>query len=168
MMKESQKPMSCKEAQRNFAALQATQPGAQATAVGQHLAACAPCAVEYRLVSLERTVLELTAAPESVTPDEAFFVALRARIARGPAAAASGVASPLAAEDFWANTLWATARQLIPAMALLLLLIVGATMMWGGSAPLADPSLDAQYKVRGMTAEDMLETFVAEERINGR
>ena len=168
IMKESRKNMACREARKNFASLAERPTDSSDDALRQHVDDCARCAEEYRLVSLQRTVLDLAAAPApiaSMAPDQDFFVALRARIARGPESLAVPAAS---GDEFWANALWATARQLIPAMAMLLLLILGATFMWSSSAPNQDPSLEAQYGVRGMTADDMLDSLVAEERLNGR
>ena len=168
-MKESLKKIACREARKNFASLaegrtdSAGDPSRDA--IRRHLSDCARCAEEYRLVSLQRTVLELAAAPEQIAPGQDFYVALRARIARGPESLAP---LPASGDEFWANALWATARQLIPAMAMLLLLILGATFMWSNSAPNQDPGLEGQYAVRGMTADDMLDSLVAEERINGR
>ena len=169
IMKESLKKMACREARKSFTSL-AERPtdssdDSSRDAVRQHVGGCARCAAEYRLVSLQRTVLDLAAAPAPMAPDQDFFVALRARIARGPESLAVPAAS---GDEFWTNALWATARQLIPAMAMLLLLILGATFMWSNSAPNQDPSLEAQYGVRGMTADDMLDSLVAEERLNGR
>lgn len=164
-MKVSLTTMRCKEARKNFASLADNRADmTRGGAVREHVNSCARCAEEYRLFSLGRTVLDLAGSREAVTPDKDFYAALRARIARGPAPLATSAGS----EDFWANALWATARQLIPAMAMLLLLIIGATLMWSNHAAPQDPSLDAQYKVRGMTADDMLDTIVAEERLNGR
>jgi len=54
-----------------------------------------------------------------------FFKALRARIARGPEFSPSR-----RTDESWAAALLVTARQLLPAMAVLLLLMVGATLFW--------------------------------------
>ena len=165
-MNESLNNLGCKKTRKSFATLLNRQTSDEATRLlHQHLAACARCAQEYRLLSLQRTVLDLSAAPETYTPDRDFFVAVRARIARGPEQPA---AAPASGEDFWTTSLWSTARQLIPAMAMLLLLMIGATLMWSRNTPNQDPAFEAQYGIRGMTADDMLDTLVAEERINGR
>ena len=129
-----------------------------------HLSNCRRCAYEYRLFSLARTALDLAASPEVIEPDKDFFVALRARIARGDESLATMRNNP---EESWDAALWITARQLMPALAMLLLIIIGATLLWNQS-PSNDRSVEAQYKVRGLTADDMLDTIVAEEKGNDK
>ncbi len=160
----------CKEAKRGFALMLdkriKNQNDNSVTTNEQqslefHLSNCSRCAQEYRLLSLTRTTLELAASPEVIEPDKDFFVALRARIARGPETVAI---SRNNTDESWAAALWITARQMMPALAMLLLVIIGATLLWNQS-PSTDGSVEAQYKVRGLTTGDMLDSIVAEERM---
>src|SRR5262245_58902954 len=123
--------VSCRQARKRFAALDdndardqgvgASEPGA----VWTHVQACSRCAREYRLFALQRAALNAAAAPEAIVPDEDFFRGLRARIARGPQ---SSVTRPLS--ESWTSAVLLTARQLVPAMALLLRVMVGITIFW--------------------------------------
>jgi hypothetical protein len=160
----------CREANRGFALMldkriknqsDHSVTGNERQAVELHLSNCSRCAQEYRLFSLARTTLDLAASPEVIEPDKDFFVALRARIARGPESVAG---SRNHADESWSAALWLTARQMMPALAMLLLVIIGATLLWNQS-PANETSVEAQYKVRGLTTGDMLDTIVAEERI---
>jgi len=119
------------------------------------------------LFALHRATLDAAASAEPVTPNEQFFRALRARIARGPALSPSR-----RAEESWTAALLLTARQLVPAMAVLLLLIIGATLLW--NQPLSDTSQAAVrprervvfsdiYDYPAPTRDDVLETLVAVE-----
>ena len=118
------------------------------------------------------------AAAEVITPGEDFFKALRARIARGPERAAIE-----RVDESWAAALLLTARQLIPAMAMLLLIIIGATLVSNipESASNKRPTASNQiprrerivfndvYDVPAPTADDVLETLVAvEEKENAK
>jgi len=158
--------IGCREARKRFAAL-IEDHDAEADISKQHLENCSRCALEFRLFSLQRATLNAAAAPEPIIPDEDFFKRLRARIARGPEL------SPRRRDDeSWARALLLTARQLIPAMAVLLLLIVGATLLWNQA-----PSDTNQAAVRprervvfsdiydypAPTRDDVLETLVAVE-----
>ena len=153
--------IGCREARSRFAAL---IEGSEADLAEQHVENCSGCALEFRLFSLQRATLNAAAAPEPIVPGEDFFKALRARIARGPEL------SPRRRDDeSWAGALLLTARQLIPAMAVLLLLIVGATLLWNQA-----PSDTNQAAVRprervvfsdiydypAPTRDDVLETLV--------
>ena len=101
-----------------------------------------------------------------------FFRALRARIARGPEL------SPPRAEESWAAALLLTARQLVPVMAVLLLVILGATLLWNQQPPGASQAairprervmFSDMYDYPAPTRDDVLETLVAiEERQNGK
>src|ERR1051325_7990003 len=153
--KETDRKLSCNEARQRFASLIQKQ-GDEAfltrdgEAVASHLKGCRRCSQEYRLRSLTRLALDLTASPEAIEPGKEFFVQLRARIARGPEAPAR-----YQAEESWSATLWLTARQMMPALAMLLLLIIGATILWSRSSA-TDRSGEAQAvelqtKVRGLT-----------------
>jgi hypothetical protein len=162
--------LSCRKTQKRFALLHVSSNVActpDLEAVKTHLQTCSRCAVEYRLFALQRATLDAAASPEMVTPDEQFFRSLRARIARGPALA------PLRrAEESWTAALLLTARQLVPAMAVLLLLIIGATLLW--NQPQSDTNQAAVrprervvfsdiYDYPAPTRDDVLETLVAVE-----
>ena len=174
--------IGCRETRKRFAALDGRSVGSRSLSVTEravtnhHLQTCSGCAIEYRLFELQRTALDAASA-EPITPDEDFFRALRARIARGPAL--GPVRRP---DESWAAALLITARQLVPAMAILLLLMVGATLIW--NQPLPDKNqITSQAAVRprdrvvfsdiydypAPTADDVLETLVAvEEKENGK
>ncbi len=147
--------------------------------VERHVKDCPKCAAEFELIELERVVLDASAAaPVEAGPE--FFAALRARIQReadGPAAGRYNM------EDAWANLVWVTARQLVPTMAILLILIVGATLIWGrndapqgtasGTAMMLRPServlFHDIYDTPQPTTDDVLETLVAvEDKDNGK
>jgi anti-sigma factor RsiW len=148
--------------------------GADRAATHRHLQSCPRCAREYRLFEMGRAALDLTAAAEPVRPDDDFFTALRAQIARGQTderAAQTG-------DESWAAAVFLTARQLIPAMAVLLLLIIGATLLWK-SAPTEKNMADLRPRERVLfnqlydypepTPDDVLETLVAvEEKENAK
>ncbi|HXG63955.1 MAG TPA: hypothetical protein VNO70_02540 [Blastocatellia bacterium] len=168
--------IKCREARRRFPDLcKHTADASAADAVRLHLQSCEPCAREYRIFSLTRATLDLAAAPEPVRPEEDFFVALRARLARGPEAAPVLAA---ATSDSWAAAILLTARQMIPALALLLLLIIGATFIWdnasmNGNNVAVRPServlFNDVYDYPAPTRDDVLQTLVAvEERENGK
>src|ERR1700741_535483 len=119
----SEKDLSCRQVRKNFGLLQdhATRmKDTTGASVEAHLKQCERCAFEYRLFALQRATLDAAASPEAISPDEQFFTALRARIARGPATL-SPVRRP---DESWTAALLLTARQLVPAMAVLLLLII--------------------------------------------
>lgn len=172
----------CRQARRHFAALdeEAAAPMSMSVteraAAQRHVQTCSRCALEYRLFALQRATLDAAAA-EPITPDEGFFTALRARIARGPETSPSR-----RADESWAAALLVTARQLVPAMAVLLLLMVGATLLWNQS-PIETGQVTNQAAVRPRervvfpdmydypepTRDDVLETLVAvEEKENGK
>lgn len=144
-------------------------------AIEQHLQACKRCATEYRLLALSRATLDAAAAAEPVTPDADFFRGLRARLARGQSPAPVG-----RADESWAAALLVTARQLIPAMAMLLLLIIGATVLWNsgpskvkGQTPMVSQTVRRDridlIDDPAPIAEDVLDTLVAvEEKENGK
>lgn len=180
----------CREARRSFvdlgrqvedsraAQVRGTLSAAGRAATERHLQTCGRCAAEYRLFTLGRTALDAAACGETIVPDQDFFKALRARIARGEEAAGDRP------DESWAAALLVTARQMIPAMAMLLLLIIGATLLWR-SAPAkwnSPPSgrvadiprrerivMPDLYDYPAPTADDVLETLVAvEEKKNGK
>jgi hypothetical protein len=157
---------SCREVKQGFARLmqnrnQEAFSTAEREAFELHLSHCGDCAREYRLFSLTRTALDLAASPQVIEPGKDFYVALRARIARGNEVSATPRSS---ADESWSAALLVTARQLMPALAMLLLVIIGATLLWQQPTP-PDGNGEAQYKVRGLTTGDMLDSIVAEERI---
>lgn len=134
----------------------------------RHLQTCERCAMEYRLLSLSRAAMDGAAAPEPVAPDEEFFKAVRARIHRGEASIERH-------DESWAAALFITARQLIPAMALLLLLIISATFLWSNALPKSNPALTGRnalprlYDDPAPSADDALDSLMAvEEKKNGK
>ena len=146
-------------------------------AAHRHLQTCERCAREYRLFALSRAAMDQAAAPEVITPGEDFFKALRAKIARGPERIVERI------DESWAAALMLTARQLIPAMAMLLLIIIGATFASNifEKVPSKIPTASNQiprrerivfndvYDVPAPTADDVLETLVAvEEKENAK
>jgi hypothetical protein len=186
---DSSETMVCRQARKRFPALindRATPFNRRAAeslsvteraAAERHLQTCARCAGEYRLMKLERSALDLSAAPDGLAPDPDFFVALRARIARGPETAAERATS--ASDESWAAALMLTARQFIPAMAMLLLLIIGATLVWSSKAPPENTQVAVRPSDRIMfnnlydypepTPDDVLESLVAvEDKENGK
>jgi len=183
--------ITCRQAHKRLSALaKAEATGANhdlsATdrrATERHLETCARCALEYRILALSRTALDMAGSQEIITPDEDFFVALRARIARGPESAAERPAAN--GDESWAAALLLTARQLIPAMAVLLLLIVGATLLSNRTslkppiqgAGLVEADLRPRervvfgdiYDYPAPTRDDVLQTLVmVEDKENGK
>lgn len=161
----------CRQARKRFAALDEGDAGSMSlsvterTATNRHVQTCSRCALEYRLFALQRATLDAAAA-EPIAPDEVFFKALRARIARGPE-----LSPGRRADESWAAALLVTARQLVPAMAVLLLLMVGATLFWR-QPPTLETSQAAvrprervvfsdMYDYPAPTRDDVLETLVA-------
>ena len=160
----------CRQARKRFAALDEGNAAAMSMSVteraatNRHVQTCSRCAVEYRLFALQRATLDAAAA-EPIAPDEDFFKALRARIARGPELSPSR-----RTDESWAAALLVTARQLLPAMAVLLLLMVGATLFWR-QPPTLETSQAAvrprervvfsdMYDYPAPTRDDVLETLV--------
>ena len=147
-------------------------------ALDLHLENCRKCSLEHKSLALYHAALDAAGAGRPVEPGPEFFKALRARIARGPESV------PARQEESWAAALFVTARQLIPAMAMLLALIIGATVLWS-SAPARTGSAQSSnqatvrpsdrvmfsnlYDFAEPTADDVLETLVAvEEKENGK
>jgi hypothetical protein len=175
----SNRSIGCRRVRAQFSALADREAGrlgaADRSALNGHLEGCVRCAREYRLYTLGRTALDVAGTSESITPDKEFYVALRARIMRGPAE--ETVANLGYVDESWAAALLLTARQLLPAMAMLLALIIGATVIWNGNSQSPGeiaqrPSdlimLGDMYEYRP-TADDVLETLVVvEDRENGR
>ncbi len=164
--------MGCRKTRKMFPLLSEndqsnnlTQEARQAAQI--HLESCGRCAEEYRVFSLSQTVLDLAGSPEIIEPDKEFFVALRARIARGQESPA--LVQPNT-EESWTGVLWQTARQMIPAMALLLLLMIGATLLWNQPTK-TEHGTTARIDVTEPTADDVIDSsfIVAEERLqNGK
>lgn len=181
--------IACRQARKAFSALIEQSASSRVTPIRQkltvteraaaerHLQTCERCALEYRLLGLSQSAMNAAAAPEAITPDEDFFKALRARIARGDKRAWQQ-----RADESWSAALLLTSRQLLPAMAMLLLLIIGATLLWNISPPSPQgPPVTGQipkrerivlndiYDVPPPTTDDVLETLVAvEEKENGK
>lgn len=186
--------IACRVAKKRFAALAEQTESSrivpmreemsvtERAATERHLQTCKRCALEYRLFALSHAALDAAASREVIAPGEDFFKALRARINRGEEETRER------ADESWAAALLLTARQMIPAMAMLLLLIIGATLLWNSapskwnSSPSAGTQMAAEsvprkdrivfndmYDYPAPTAEDVLETLVAvEEKKNGK
>lgn len=167
----------CRQARKRFAALDDRNAGSIAlsiterAATNRHVQTCSRCALEYRLFLLQRATLDAAAVAEPVTPDEDFFRLLRAKIARGPEPS-----FPRQQDESWTAALLITARQLVPAMALLLLLMVGATMLWNQPSsetnqitnqatvrPRERVVFPDMYDYPEPTRDDVLETLVSVE-----
>jgi hypothetical protein len=176
---DQQTSVTCRQARKRFAALDdndAREHGVGARkpdAVWTHVQACSRCARRYRLFALQRAALNAAAAPEAIVPDEDFFRGVRARIARGPQSSATRALS-----ESWTSAVLLTARQLVPAMALLLLVMIGVTLFWnrasgdGGQVALRPRErvmFSDMYDYPAPTRDDVLETLVAiEEKENGK
>ena len=174
------KKIGCRQARKQFPALEERAKLQQQLADGErgaieeHLNECRNCAREYQILTLTRATLDAAATSEQVVADDTFFRLLRARINRGPEQLSSRPA-----EESWAAALLATARQLIPAMAMLLLLIIGATFVWSADIGPANDQVALRprdrvifsdmYEYPEPTRDDVLETLVAaEEKENGK
>lgn len=165
-----ERSIACREARKRFAELDNREGAsnrmnnAERATISHHVKSCSRCSMEYRLFALQRTTLDL-AAGEPFSPDEEFFKGVRARIARGPEP--SRTRQP---DESWAAALFVTARQLVPAMAVLLLLMLGATLFWNRPRQL-ETSASVRPRERVMfpdmydypepTQDDVLETLVA-------
>lgn len=172
--------IDCRQARKRFPAFdertnsrETLAPDEQA-AVARHLDDCRKCAREYQIFALTRATLDAAATTEQIVADDTFFRALRARINRGPEQSKSRPG-----EESWAAALLLTARQLIPAMAMLLLLIIGATYVWSAKVSQGNEQVALRPRDRVMfsdmyeypapTRDDVLETLVAaEEKENGK
>ena len=172
--------LSCRQARAGLKSMISSSVSSGNLEIDRHVNECASCAAECELLELERVVLDASAAVEPVMPDREFFAALRARIQREAEGAAAG---RYTSEDAWANVVWQTARQLMPTMAVLLVLLIGATLIWGrrndspqGTAPGTAMNLRPServlfhdlYDTPQPTTDDVLETLVAvEDKDNG-
>jgi len=134
-----------------------------------HLLRCPTCQAEARIDSFYRLIL--TGYPEAAAaepPDEFWFRGLRARIEREGSPKSTGV------EDSFARTVSLVARQMVPEMVALVLLIVGATLFWNsrpGQGPgSTDPVLMNQVvEYPQPTTDDVLGTLLAvEDKKNGK
>ena len=172
--------INCRETRRRFRAMNdrraqsAGLSGTDRAATERHLQTCSRCAREYRLFEMGHAALDLAASNEPVRPDDDFFKALRAQIARGPVDDRPAQAN----DEPWSAAVFLTARQLIPAMAVLLLLIICATLLWR-NAPTEKNMADLRPRERVLfnqlydypepTPDDVLETLVAvEEKENAK
>lgn len=178
--KRGEETIGCRVARRRLPALLAAKaarvvPIRQALGAGEraaterHLETCERCAAEYRVQALSRAAIDAAAAPEPIVPGEEFFKAVRARIHRGDT-------SIERADESWAVLLFVTARQLIPAMALLLLLIIGATFLWRSAPHKANrpahgvaQTLPRLFDDPAPSDDEALESLMAiEEKQNGK
>jgi hypothetical protein len=159
-----QQRISCRQARRLLPMLvKGSSPIADINVLRQHIGECADCGREYRILALSRATLDAAASNEQIVPDTAFFKGLRARIERGEHA------PHISADESWAAALFLTARQLVPAMALLLLLIIGATLLWNMSHRQDLTARQESYELQEPRPDDSLESIVAlEERRNGK
>ncbi len=175
--KNEKTKVSCRDARRLFVPMARRDVDLSLRVLfDQHIESCARCARDYRFTRLSRAVLESAAVAEPVRPGSDFFVALRARIERGATDGAR--AQHPGADDGWAAVLMLTARQLIPVMALLLLIIIGATFVWGRSTgnasqvatiPRERVLFSDMYDYPEPTSDDVLQTLVTlEEKENGQ
>src|SRR5262249_46921683 len=125
-----QEIIGCREARSRLAALARVTGAitAELEPVERHLEDCEACSREFNLIVMTRAALDAAACPETITADEDFYRSLRARIARGPDIATS-TGNTDSWADSWAAALLLTARQLMPLMALLLLLMIGASVL---------------------------------------
>jgi hypothetical protein len=117
---EKETKPGCREVRQSFAGILKNQSadnfnGQKLEAFKLHLSDCSACAKEYRLYSLTRTAMDLAASPEVIEPGKDFYVALRARIARGNEVSATPRNN---ADESWSAALLITARQLMPALAI--------------------------------------------------
>jgi hypothetical protein len=170
--------MKCRDVRREFALVDQNRrqqsPEALARAVEQHLSECTACAHEYRLYSLSRNVIELSASEKPVSPNTEWFAGLKAAIARQSDAA--GTRSLI--QDSWTALVWITAKQLIPIMAAVVVIILGASLLWRTNPVSPDRSgirasdrfvLSGRvYEYPKPTADDVIETLVAVEEKNGK
>ncbi len=179
--------ISCRQARKQFSRLSedatgegrssAERPVLEPSVLERHVQSCERCSREYRIFAFTQVVLDRAGADHPVEPGEDFFIALRARINRGPGwASRFGISS--GADEPWASVVMVAARQLIPIMAVLLLLIIGASLLWSAATPrngemAIRPServiFNDVYDLSRPTPDDVLETLVAvEETENGK
>lgn len=171
--------MSCKDARRAYRDAGLPLPYGDERKFSQdverHLQGCDSCREDYRLHRLSLGVLKLGGAIHPIVPNDEWFAGVRARINR------QALTDRNAPEETWQSILWLNARQLIPIMALLVLIVLGATMLWSTSAR-PNRSLDRGsirpsdrvffnevYEYPQPTSDDVLQMLVAvEERPNGK
>ena len=169
--------ISCRGARRQLPALLAVKEArvvpirqalsaAERASIERHLDTCEGCATEYRVLALSRATLDAAAASDMPAPDEDFFKAVRARLHRGEPAVER-------ADESWTAALFVTARQLIPAMALLLLLIIGATFLWSSAPPKGGQQIAGTmprlFDDPAPSVDDALDSLMAvEEKKNGK
>jgi hypothetical protein len=164
--KETRSGIRCRQAQRLFPAVAAGHASpADSQRVNQHVQSCGKCEDEYRLAELSLVAMNGAAAAEPILPDSYFFKSLRARIERGP-----DIRPVESGDESWAAALLMTARQLLPALAVLLLLIIGATMFWNTTHRTEIAARQDAYELQEPRPDDSLESLVAaeEDRRYGR
>lgn len=172
--------IACRNARRRFPAFDETTAspaplaGDERAALAGHFQDCRKCAREYRIFALTRATLDAAATREAMIADDSYLRVLWARINRG-----LDQSQRRPGEESWAAALLITARQLIPAMAMLLLLIIGATYLWSTEVtqgtdhvalrPRDRVMFSDMYEYPAPTQDDVLETLVAaEEKENGK
>jgi hypothetical protein len=179
--------MKCRDVRKEFLLLNSTPSAPRAdnpagslsdgrtkSALEQHLALCLDCAREYRIFSLGRAVVGLSGTSEQIQPDKEWFASLKAKVARQAdlARQRSGI------EISFPLLVWITAKQLIPIMAAMVAIILGASLLWRNSP--RQPELSAArasdrfvfnevYEYPQPTTDDVIQTLVAvEDKQNGK
>jgi len=177
--------MKCREARIEFSVLDKSRrlspgakgvtPGGREDLIERHISECPACEREYRIFSLGRTVMELTGSSQPIIPDKEWFVAVKAATARLSDSRRFRVLT----EESWPGLVWLTAKQLIPIMAAVVVIILGASLFWRNSPIPQDRSgvmvndrfvLSGQvYEYPQPTRDDVIETLVAvEDQKNGK
>jgi hypothetical protein len=134
-----------------------------------HLSRCARCEGEARVQRLYRVILtgDSGTVGTAYAPDAAWFRGLSARIER------ENSPKSLAPEDSFAAIVSLVARQMVPVMVALILLIVGATLFWT-RAPVGQVNnypvlMNQVVEYPQPTSDDVLGTLLAvEDKKNGK
>jgi hypothetical protein len=167
--------LTCRQARKQIRAQGRLRPQGGIAETGDlgltaHLSHCDRCEAEARINRLYRAIVCGDARPAGAedVPDATWFRGLMARIER------EGLPSPQVAEDSFAGIVWLAARQMVPAMVALVLLIVGATLFWN-RAPNIQPGTNDPVLMNQVveypqpTSDDVLGTLLAvEDKKNGK
>lgn len=170
--------MKCREAQKAFVVLDRTRQSESDSRdllveqVERHLSECGDCATEYRIQRLGKAVLRLAGAEPAQGPDREWFAVLKAKIAQQSDAVAPRVAS----EDSLPGLVWITAKQLIPIMTAVMVIILGVSLFWRTTVAPQDTGQASDrflfspqvYEYPQPTRDDVIDTLVAVEDRNGR